>query len=513
MRKVLPLLLTLVATFAYGQATDLAVTSLTLTPSSPMAGERVQVQLRVRNNGPVAPPFAEAVISTNAGLLILPSSASGQFGCAQTLRFGDIRCSVSGLGVGAEAEITATVLAPNRTDAAWTIRGSVFAGDVQDPDFSNNQAAVTVTLRSATSVDVKTKLEGPNLVQANTTARMTYQITNSGTTATGPVYVHFTAINLGSLTGLPASGTGWQCSEIIAAQAICSRSSLAAGQTSDIAIDVKTPPRSDTLTVFARTFVEGIEDPVPNDNTAVDAFEVATTLSWEPILIPITRPSTPGAFNSEFRTETVMLVESDNALDVRPKTCTTIACPPSRIPFDPYPLGIVQTPEQLEGQLVWVPEGASGRLRVQTRVYDTSRGVEWFGVEVPAVRASEFTPANTATVLLNVPVTQDFRHTLRIYDPSATPNRLVSILVYVPGQTNSVFEVTRRFEVPANNTGGPNGLPLRPGFIQFSSAELSNLGGAQRIYYRIAPADFDARLWAFISVTNNTTQEITLITP
>ncbi len=97
MRKAVPFLLLFVAALAEAQVTDLAV-SVALSPAAPMAGERVQVTLRVRNEGPVAPSFAEAVFSSTVSFIVFPAGGN----CFQSLRVGDIRCSATGLAPGAE---------------------------------------------------------------------------------------------------------------------------------------------------------------------------------------------------------------------------------------------------------------------------------------------------------------------------------------------------------------------------------------------------------------------------
>jgi len=90
---------------------------------------------------------------------------------------------------------------------------------------------------------------------------------------------------------------------------------------------------------------------------------------------------------------------------------------------------------------------------------------------------------------------------------------VIFVYAMTSDQRGILGSFSRTFNLPANNNAGPFGLPMRPGYIQFSSDELGNLAGVERIYYRIAPVDFTSRLWGFVSVTNNVTQEVTVITP
>ena len=490
---------------------DIAVTAV-MTPAAPAAGERVRVDINVRNNGPGSAHIVEVSFGSNDPLVVLSTSSTGSKVCSETPHAGAARC-VGAMAPGEQYVMTATVVAPNRTDQPWLSSAGAFRGDETDADPTNNIRSFNVTLGDAPHADLSSSMTGPTIIQVETAARLTYQVRNDSAVATGPVYAGFNALGPAVLNGLPASGSGWQCTPIIASQAFCSRPSLAPGEVATIDVDVPTPRFTSRITLVARTFAEGIADPDPVDNVAMHAFDIATTLNFEPVLIPITRQTTGGAFGTIWKTETWMMIESFEPFDIQPRSCISGACVPLQLPFDPYAVGVLQPATQLEGQLVYVPAGTSERLRIETRVHDESRNSEFFGVEIPAVRTSRLTLPNSNTVLLNIPVTPEFRHTLRIYDPEPQPGKRIAIFAYAMGERAFFTTVSRFFEVPPDNNGGPFGLPLRPGYIQFSSDDLAIPAGVERIYYRIAPTDFTSRFWAFVSVTNNVTQEVTVITP
>lgn len=514
MRKILFLIFAFGATGVHAQqAADVAVTA-TLMPAAPAAGERVQVEIRARNNGPSFANVAQVTFATVLEpMVVLSATATGAHVCTDTPRIGGVSCFGS-LAAGAEVVVTATVVAPNRTDRLWQPVAGVFRGDELDDVPTNNSVMFDIALRDAPHADLETSFTGAALAPTNTTVKLTYEVTNEGPAATGPVYVGFNVLGLTSLGGYPSTGSGWQCNTVGNTSTLCTRSSLASGQTSTIEVAVPTPQVQADLTAVARTFAEGIADPDPNDNEARHEIDVVNTLVYEPILIPITRTATPGAFNSQWKTETTMYNNSGGPLDIQPRNCSALACITNTIPFNPYLFGVLQEPPpQFEGQFVYVPQGSAEDLRVHTRVYDDAQLDKSFGVEVPAVRSNDFTPANHGTVLLEVPLSPQFRHTLRIYDRDPTPGRRVVIFVRAMGDRTIRADISRFFNIPPDNNTGPFGLPLRPGYIQLSSDELPSLPGVDRIWYTIAPTDFTSRLWAFVSITNNTTQEVTIVTP
>ena len=116
------------------------------------------------------------------------------------------------------------------------------------------------------------------------------------------------------------------------------------------------------------------------------------------------------------------------------------------------------------------------------------------------VRLSEF--SQEEIVLLNVPVDARFRNTLRIYSPDAG-----NVQVTVDNVEHAVALQ-------------PGRDPFEPSYAMFTNFPQPEANGPTRIRVKIAPLtpitsppSPTPRIWAFISVTNNTTQEITTITP
>jgi hypothetical protein len=128
-------------------------------------------------------------------------------------------------------------------------------------------------------------------------------------------------------------------------------------------------------------------------------------------------------------------------------------------------------------------------------VYDQSRTTQSFGTEIPIVRERQFTNGSTVLTLLNVPTDARFRNTLRIYGTAAA-----QVVVRVSAPTISPVDS------PVTLNAGEN--VFKPAAATFSSFPT----GVGLVTVTIT-VPVQAHVWAFVSVTNNDTQQITTITP
>ncbi len=162
------------------------------------------------------------------------------------------------------------------------------------------------------------------------------------------------------------------------------------------------------------------------------------------------------------------------------------------------------------GVLFFPPRGVSPSPRFGSLVRDTSRQADDWGTEVRVVRESDFRDAELS--LLNVPVAARFRQSLRIYDVDSVESRVVVDLYAMDGTflaSNSVAlhsgTPCRRFEPCASDD---------PAYAMVDLLALfPEAAGRDRVRVDIHSVDIGARLWALISVTNNNTQHVTVITP
>ena len=55
-------------------------------------------------------------------------------------------------------------------------------------------------------------------------------------------------------------------------------------------------------------------------------------------------------------------------------------------------------------------------------------------------------------------------------------------------------------------------LPLQPGYAELSLREVAELAGHESIWLTVESTSSN-NIWAFVSITNDATQEITVVTP
>ena len=146
------------------------------------------------------------------------------------------------------------------------------------------------------------------------------------------------------------------------------------------------------------------------------------------------------------------------------------------------------------GLFVYVNESEARRLHFSLRARDTSRTAFTAGTEIPVVRHDEW--VQTRIVLANIPPRENFTH-LRIYSSPAT-----SVDIEFRRHRDSTLLGTAVAEIREN------GRIHEPEY-----AEVRDFPQNDSPMYVIIRSRNQAALWGFISLTNNSSQEITAITP
>ncbi|HVE73225.1 MAG TPA: hypothetical protein VNI54_17790 [Thermoanaerobaculia bacterium] len=153
------------------------------------------------------------------------------------------------------------------------------------------------------------------------------------------------------------------------------------------------------------------------------------------------------------------------------------------------------------GAVLHVPRNEAPQLSFALRVRDVSRQAEGFGTQVPVVRERDFTHGGDVA-LLDVPLDPRYRVKLRMYalDPLFGPG--------TGGQIVARNTVTKAVTVNRHFT------LQRVGEDQHHYAELDlPSGGANERVNVYIKFPLDAVAWAFATVTNNETQQVTTVTP
>jgi len=220
------------------------------------------------------------------------------------------------------------------------------------------------------------------------------------------------------------------------------------------------------------------------------------------ILLPITSADTPGSFGSLWTTEIWFRNDSTTPTSIFP----LIGGDQGLTRGVTLPLSIDRPPAGAPpGQFVYILKAAEADFRFQVRVRDLSRQRGSFGVEIPVAHDDDF--IDHPLSLIQVPTSARFRAMVRIYDAGAGGAGTVHVAA-VDEKTEQVLAATD-LSLPTT------GFPLySPGYAQLGplTASLPGIAAAERIRIELTPSS-GARIWAFISITDNETQEITTITP
>ena len=223
---------------------------------------------------------------------------------------------------------------------------------------------------------------------------------------------------------------------------------------------------------------------------------------FERVLVPV-YSFVAGAFGSNWTTEVTMLNASRYAFE-----------PYRRSPAPRFGGRAAATlnfgASRPGGVLFFAPRDVSPAPRFGSLVRDTSRQADDWGTEVRVARESDFRTAELS--LLNIPLDARFRQSLRIYDADSVDGSVVVNVYAMDGTTPLASKIVQlRSPNPCNRYE-----PCASDDPAFAMVDLLALfpeaAGQQRVRADIVPVN-GARIWAFVTITNNQTQHVTVITP
>lgn len=165
----------------------------------------------------------------------------------------------------------------------------------------------------------------------------------------------------------------------------------------------------------------------------------------------------------------------------------------------------------IEGSLQHVESRYLDRVRFQLRIFDLSRTDQNLGTEVPVVRDTNFLRGRSA--ILSIPVSGEARVAVRIYDPSGgVVGERFRLRAFAELTPELLFEQDLEMTVFPSPTD-PN-FPPFPGYAAvFGVEQRPELDGHDRVRFEIQPPDDAVKYWWMVSVTNNATQMVTIVSP
>ena len=259
---------------------------------------------------------------------------------------------------------------------------------------------------------------------------------------------------------------------------------------------------SDEIVVLAPAHAAGTVDLTVNiagkKKIALPAaftYEAADSSDEAHVLLPVIASNTPGAFGSIWQTDASFFNHSDTTIDIhwgdcQPNNTTPSLCFSASIP--PKTTTHLTPLNQID-----IPRGRINDLDISLRVRDLSRQAQTWGTSIPVVREVDFRPTIR---LQNVPTDSRFRSTLRTYHYFGTAPALRTIRIF--------DEATGELLVTDTLTS------LTAFQINSLTDTYPQLHGHETVRIEVQPAvDPPQPIWAFVSVTNNETQHVTVITP
>jgi|SRR5687768_17246499 len=241
------------------------------------------------------------------------------------------------------------------------------------------------------------------------------------------------------------------------------------------------------------------------------------------VLVPVSVADVPGAVGSLWTAELWAVNANAEKAGVAALPCLVdpvafcaatvdlLAGRSTRIP----PLGNADSP----GVLLLVPTHLANQIGFTLHVRDLSRQSESWGAEIPVVRERDF--FTNPSHITSIPFGSGYRQTLRIYAllDSISSARFRVKLYEVTGTANDrlLREDIVTLEPPPPPPPNRIGTPLAQ--ITLTDLFAIEIGGVNRVRVSIEPMTEPTALlppipyWAFVSITNNQTQQVTTVTP
>jgi hypothetical protein len=217
--------------------------------------------------------------------------------------------------------------------------------------------------------------------------------------------------------------------------------------------------------------------------TAALSLIIPTVLAAQPaddtlrVLVPVA--STLGEFDTNWQVD--VTVSNQNAVpvtvagtSVAPLTTATLTLPRF-------------------AQFVEIARAVAAGITISVRVHDTTHDADSWGTDVPAVPETEF---RRAILLPAVPGDARYRSLLRIYGSGSGGTAIIRLR---NAQSGRLLEQTS--------------VPLTGDAPSYAQVPLGSSTVGSRVIEITTPGENDSPLWAFVSITNNVTQQVTLSLP
>lgn len=230
----------------------------------------------------------------------------------------------------------------------------------------------------------------------------------------------------------------------------------------------------------------------------------AQTSTDEKVLIPVWYGTyMPGANGSVWVFN--LTIRNDGSTFTRVGGWSSCAiCVDQGKPHTTFTLDCCSGPPGL-GEFVYVQRPGNELVSFNARIQDISRQSQTWGTEIPIVREGEWRQGHIA--LLDVPLSDEFRQALRVY---AYDQEGLGVSARIYDLETDTLLSSRHLTLSSDVW---NPADIAPQSQLTDLRQAFELTTHDPVRIELEPEDPTALFWAFVSVTNNETQHVTLVTP
>lgn len=238
------------------------------------------------------------------------------------------------------------------------------------------------------------------------------------------------------------------------------------------------------------------------------------------ILLPVfVNTPVEGAHGSRWRSDLALTNTSDMPLPVDPilNGCRITGCGiPEIAPGTTVFPQVMATTHTSPTAFLFVPESRVNDLVPKLRIRDESRSALSWGTEVPVVPETKAYAGRFQ--LVDVPVGVPFRTLIRVYGFAESEKGVILRFFKLnPGQHDPLDtepdELLHEMPLALRPAPVQPDNELKPSYAQLMIDQIPELAGAERLRVEIEPVTPGIRYWALASITNNVTQQVTLVSP
>lgn len=236
------------------------------------------------------------------------------------------------------------------------------------------------------------------------------------------------------------------------------------------------------------------------------AFPVAAAeTQYERLVLPIAPSYSLCARHSRYETRLLLFNEADGAMtpvcfghdcgEVSARTSAVMTGPLTNNPLPVY---------------MYVPKNVANDVHLT--LMTESRSEEREGAaytELPILRESDF---KNRITLIGVRIEDGFRVTSRVLGLDTPEDMLTAMRVYDMETNHMIYE--RVYALKSYPIASESGLPSGPSFaMECDLSDLDHWYKSRPLRIEVIAAEKDAKIYAFLSVTDNESQRFTTITP